>query len=455
MALTFTAIGGTNESTSYTGNPTVGVASWTNGRLYLIGAYGFDYVGATTITNNGIVLAGGATGTVVGVNSTGTGFDNSPYVAHYYVIATNTTGSATVAFSFSSNGYYGAQAQCVVAEVTGYRVASHQDGSRIQIGLVNATSITTSTITTLQTNSILYGAGFPYGGATTTSSDLTWTNYTAGNGGVSAGTGYKTAAAIGNFTGQFGFGTNAILNGYILQEIREEPSGTAHTAAATGTGTATGTAAMSNARTLQASATGTATGTAAASNQRTLAASATGTATGTAAMLSTQAMSASATATATGTAAVPSTVVVTINASGTITAVGTAGSTVTPQVTFQGNGTVIADGSAAMAKTMQLGATATATATSNAGMTHTFYVFKPPTREISPISLDPYFQLVGYFQGLTLVRRGGVWSLVQNKQQTYLDQCEYVFPGGRENRINGTEKTVLESAGYTVETRTS
>jgi hypothetical protein len=30
-----------------------------------------------------------------------------------------------------------------------------------------------------------------------------------------------------------------------------------------------------------------------------------------------------------------------------------------------------------------------------------------------------------------------------------------VFKGGRENRINGTEKAELESAGYTVETRTS
>jgi len=88
-------------------------------------------------------------------------------------------------------------------------------------------------------------------------------------------------------------------------------------------------------------------------------------------------------------------------------------------------------------------------------MTHTFYVFKPPTRKISPISLDPYFQLVGYNLGKTLVRRDGVWKLVQNKQQEYLDQCEYVFLGGRENRINGTEKAALESAGYTVETRTS
>jgi len=123
--------------------------------------------------------------------------------------------------------------------------------------------------------------------------------------------------------------------------------------------------------------------------------------------------------------------------------------------TASSNGTVVAEGSAAMAKTMQLGATATVTATSDAGMTHTFYIFKPPTREISPLSLDPYYQLVGYLQGRTLVKRDGVWKLVQNRQEDWLDQCEYVFKGGCENRINGTEKAELESAGYTVETRTS
>jgi hypothetical protein len=117
--------------------------------------------------------------------------------------------------------------------------------------------------------------------------------------------------------------------------------------------------------------------------------------------------------------------------------------------------TIVAAGSAAMTKTRYLEATATATATSQAGMTHTFYVFKPPTREISPLSLDPYYQLVGYFQGRTLVKRDGVWKVVQNRQEDWLDQCEYVFKGGRENRINGTEKAELESAGYTVETRTS
>jgi hypothetical protein len=291
---------------------------------------------------------------------------------------------------------------------------------------------------------------------------------------------------------------------------------TAHTAAGTATATATGTAAMSNARTLQATATGTATGTAAASNQRTLAASASATASGTAAMSRTQVIGGSGTGTGTGTANGSTTGIVTFGGTGTGTATGTggiekvtnlyrsgevyrnvslypasidlvtAGGTATGTATGTGGvekvtnpyrfgnvyrnagtypggaalvgcdpSTIVAAGSAAMTKTRYLEATATATATSDAGMTHTFYIFKPPTREISPLSLDPYYQLVGYLQGRTLVKRDGVWKLVQNRQEDWLDQCEYVFKGGCENRINGTEKAELESAGYTVETRTS
>lgn len=123
--------------------------------------------------------------------------------------------------------------------------------------------------------------------------------------------------------------------------------------------------------------------------------------------------------------------------------------------TAASNGTVIVNSSGAMAKTMPIQSGGTATATSQAGATHTYYIFKPPTREIAPLSLDPYAEIVGYYQGKTLVKRDGVWKVVQNKRQDWLDQCEYVFPGGRENRVTGAQKAELESAGYTVETRTS
>lgn len=350
----------------------------------------------------------------------------------FWAYNTSSQSNITVSSACTGNGYNFGNIKAY--SFTGHNTSSQLDSSNV----AGHTSLVSSVA-----GGMLVATDFVQ-----SSTDLTVS--TSGNPNLDGIAGYKVLGAAGTYS--FNFNAYFIESGII---IKAAAGGTAHTAAAAGTATATGTAAMRNARTLQASATGTATGTAAASNQRTLAASATGTASGTAAMSSTQAMSAGASVTASGTAAADVATLVTIDASGTITAVGTAGSTVTPQVTFQGNGTVIADGSAAMAKTMQFEATATATATSDAGMTHTFYVFKPPTREISPISLDPFYQLVGYFQGLTLVRRGGVWSLVQNKKQEYLDQSEYAFPGGRENRINGTEKTVLESAGYTVETRTS
>jgi len=253
--------------------------------------------------------------------------------------------------------------------------------------------------------------------------------------------------------------------------------GTAHTASGTSTITATGTAAMRNARVGAGSATGTATGTGAASRGQSVTGSASVTASATAGMSSTQVIGASGTGTATGTASASVAGVVTISGSATITGTGTSEASVAmaqtatatgtviatssvdfiviPPITLQSNGTVIADSSGEMAKTMPIESTGTATGTSQADATHTYYIFKPPTREISPLSLDPYYELVGYFQGRTLVKRDGVWKLVQNRQEDWLDQCEYVFRGGCENRVTGAEKAELESAGYTVETRTS
>ena len=291
---------------------------------------------------------------------------------------------------------------------------------------------------------------------------------------------------------------------------------TAHTAAGSATGTATGTAAMSNARVGAGSGTGTATGTGAASRGQSVTGSASVTASATAAMSSTQVIGGSATGTATGTSNGSTTGIVTISVTGTGTASGTAGIEKVTNLYRSGNvyrnvslypasidlvtaggagsgtatgtggiekitnpyrsgnvyrnagtypggaplircgtSTIVAQGSAEMTKTRWLDGAGTALATSSAGITHSFYIFNPPTREISPVSLDPYYELVGYFQGRTLVKRDGVWKLVQNRQEDWLDQCEYVFKGGCENRVTGAEKAELESAGYTVETRTS
>jgi len=293
-------------------------------------------------------------------------------------------------------------------------------------------------------------------------------------------------------------------------------SSTAHTASGTSTITATGTAAMSNARVGAGSSTETATGTGAASRGQSVTGSASVTASATAEMSSTQVIGGSATGTATGTSNGSTTGIVTISSTGTGTASGTAGIEQVTNLYRSGNvyrnvslypasidlitaggagsgtatgtggiekitnpyrsgnvyrnagtypggaplircgtSTIVAQGSAEMTKTRWLDGAGTALATSSAGITHSFYIFNPPTREISPVSLDPYYELVGYFQGRTLVKRDGVWKLVQNRQEDWLDQCEYVFKGGCENRVTGAEKAELESAGYTVETRTS
>jgi hypothetical protein len=164
--------------------------------------------------------------------------------------------------------------------------------------------------------------------------------------------------------------------------------GTAHTASASSTATATGTAAMASSRPASGSSTETATGTAAASNQRTLDGAPSITASATAGMSSTQAMSASATASASGTAAASITAVITISGSATVTASGVgamsstqpvAGSaTVTasglsdasirPIVTADASATITATASGVASKQQVLAGSASATATATGTM---------------------------------------------------------------------------------------
>ncbi len=96
---------------------------------------------------------------------------------------------------------------------------------------------------------------------------------------------------------------------------------------------------------------------------------------------------------------------------------------------------------------------ASASSSSEASVLLDEYYLINPSREIAPLSLDPYAEIVAYHLGKTVVKRNGVWLNVQNKREDWLAQCEYVFPGGRENQITPSLKNELELAGYTVETR--
>jgi hypothetical protein len=481
----------TTASVSLPANSLVVVVAGHSGAIDS-GGGGYGYAG--TPTNTGTALtwtyASGA------LNNDGTYYDS---VSFFW--AKNTSAqTVTITSNFTSGADFP-----VLSVVAGYVFTGHKTTTPVgAVGGGNTGTITTTAAGSYVVSGIVDGSSTTY-----TSSNMTYQVVSDSNADGFAA--YASKPTAGSFTASYASGS-FFAPAYEIIEVLAA-SGTAHTAAASATATATGTAAMSSSRVGAGSGSETATGTAAASNLRVLAGSATATASGTAAMVKTQIIdgsgtgtasgvgnaantrllagsatvtaigtsdttvtkeaNASATVTATGTSEILKTknvsasgsatasgtgaiaAVFAIDGTGTVTASGSVDFSVTPVTIMNGNGTVVAEGSTAVAKTMQLAATATATATSSGGMTHTFYVFSPPTREISPVSLDPYFQLVGYLQGRTLVRRSGVWKLVQNKRQEYLDESEYVFLGGCQNRINGTEKAALESAGYTVETRTS
>jgi len=256
----------------------------------------------------------------------------------YARLASNVTGSIAVTGTESVGTFIGVQIAAVALRQT---TASPIGASaRASDGTTN--NLTTTAIVTTGANSWVFAQGYePTASASgdPTSSDLT---IVATQNAVGNILGYKIVATSGTSTttNLDAVGVGAATWAYQVFEIL------ADTAAAAGSATATGTASMSNARTLQGTATGTATGTAAASNQRTLAASASATASGTAAMSSTQAMSASA----------------------TITATGLADGSIRPLVTVDGAGTITATGSTTFNKSQALAASASATASATASL---------------------------------------------------------------------------------------
>jgi hypothetical protein len=267
---------------------------------------------------------------------------------------------------------------------------------------------------------------------------------------------YASRPTAGSFTASYASGA-FFVPAYEIIEILAASGGTAQTISQSTTITATGTATISNAKQGAASGSETATGTATAVRGQSIDGTASITASATASAVSTQTVSSTATITATGTTTALSSSVslVTVTGSATVTATGTVDFIAIPLVTVQTYGNVTGTAESSVARAAQYDVTAQAVASSTAGMTRTYYIFTPPSREISPISLDPYAGIVGYNLGKTLVRRDGVWKLVQNKRKEWLDQCEYVFFGGRDNHVNVEEKAALEAAGYTVEMRTS
>ena len=307
-------------------------------------AYLDTYHTANTPTNTGTAL----TWALVNTNEND---DGSGYTQSQIWYAKNTT-AQTITISVYYNTTSGYDVHRVLS---GYVITGHN--TTTPIGNITAASLVLNVSTS---NALALLAITDESGTATTSSNMVETTVT-GSGAYNSFLAYQPVASPGNFTAVVA-GTFTIP-AYVMGEVKAA-GGTAYTAAASATATATGTAAMSSARTLQASATSTATGTAAASNQRTLTASATGTASGTAAMSSTQAMSVNATITATGTADASITPIVAIAASATITATGT--STASNQKTLAASATATATASASMLSIISVAAAGTATASATA-----------------------------------------------------------------------------------------
>jgi len=456
MALAFTGLGAKFEATSYTGSPVISGLSLSSGDLLIVTGTVADIAGDQSLIGAGPPTLDSAWGTITDLSiGSGSGYYGDPITQAWTVAVTSTGSSRSVTLPGGSDGSFGAFVGLTLTKVTGHNTSS-PIGAKLS-GTSTTNNLTTSTLTTTNANAYVYASGVDGGSVSApSSSDLTYTAYALGSG--SALVGWKSATTAGNYTANLDSASaGSAAWGYVVLEVKVASSGTAQTAAATNTTTDTGTATASNAKQATGTQTETATGTTAATLSQLSSGTSSITASGTAAMSIAQKTFGTSSITVAGTAvaSTSSPSVVSITGLSGITITGTCNFIVTPATKIDGISTTVIDGSATMAKTMPFDSTGTTTATSSAGVSHTYYIFKPPTREIAPLSLDPYAELVGYYQGKTLVKRDGVWKLVQNKRQDWLDQCEYVFPGGRENRVNGTQKTELESAGYTVETRTS
>jgi len=303
--------------------------------------------------------------------------------------------------------------------------------------------------------------------STTTPGGTSWDSYF---------TGYDDTSGVASYYGYRQAPTDDFYSASLA--FKAASSGTAYTASATGTATASGTASLTKSLTVSATGTETATGTGAVTYTANSTASSSITANGTAAGTKTVSIDATSTITGTGTADTTQTSVsnktifvnratVSPNVSvtmthtkrlqttGTVTGTGTAEATIKYKYTTSASGNVNALGYANLTATTLTTITASdvVTATGSATLGITAYYLLSPIREIAPLSYDPYAEIVGYRLAKTVVKKDGVWLTVQNRRKSYLDSCTVVLYGGHENRVTASQKTELEAAGYTVETR--
>jgi hypothetical protein len=85
--------------------------------------------------------------------------------------------------------------------------------------------------------------------------------------------------------------------------------------------------------------------------------------------------------------------------------------------------------------------------------TYRYYLTSQSMERGFPTS-NAYGHFLRHRVGKTLVKRDGVWLLVRNKRQDWLDGCDVVLRGGYDNEVTLAQKAELEALGYLIETRT-
>lgn len=80
------------------------------------------------------------------------------------------------------------------------------------------------------------------------------------------------------------------------------------------------------------------------------------------------------------------------------------------------------------------------------------YLFVPPVVNEGPMGGNYLFARYTRKQGITVYRVDGQFYEDRFPAQDDLDQADLVYIGGHEYIVTNTEKTALESVGYTVST---
>lgn len=76
------------------------------------------------------------------------------------------------------------------------------------------------------------------------------------------------------------------------------------------------------------------------------------------------------------------------------------------------------------------------------------YMFRTPIIELKPARGGRLLSRYRFPQALTVLKRAGVYEVVQSPSQDVLDSADIVYMGGRDHIVSDSEASDLSSAGY-------